>query len=301
MSLAGNAAGATPVAAAVACEELTFDYPDGTRAIEDVTFAIPPGELFGLLGPNGAGKTTLIRQITTELTPTRGVVRLFGLDAHANRDSTKRRLGVVPQQAGLFEGLRVGQHLHHFASLKGLGRAEGELAAERVAVECGLAELLGRRVRNLSGGQRRRLLVALALLGDSDILMLDEPTVGLDPVARRGVWETIRRQSAAGKTILLTSHYLEEIERLAHRIGFIQGGRLSHVGTPAELFRLLGRTIRVSSFDPATGIELSQHLFDTLEEARAFVRARGLESYFVGRVRLEDAYLRLVGTELGEE
>jgi ABC-2 type transport system ATP-binding protein len=169
-----------------------------------------------------------------------------------------------------------------------------------VIEECELEELREKRVRTLSGGQKRKVLVALALLADPEILILDEPSVGLDPVARRALWSTIEGQRAAGKTILLTTHYMEEAERLADRIGFIDGGRMMRTGTLASLYAQLGKSVRVTELDGADGSPRAQHYFDELGQAQAFVRERGFESYAVGHVSLEDIYLRVMGRGIAQ-
>lgn len=276
------------------CRGLVYVYPDGTKAIGGIDLDVEAGELFCLLGPNGAGKTTLIRQITTELRPTRGQVELFGLDAHKHSEQVKLRIGVIPQSVGLFEALRTREHLTLFGPLKGLSRAATREAVEQVLDECGLADLGDKRVRELSGGQQRRLLVALALLADPELLILDEPTVGLDPVARRSLWRTIRAQRESGKAIVLTTHYMDEAEHVADRIGFIQHGSLCHVGTLKELYEQLGKSVRVTQTDPEEGTPLGQYYFDSLPEAQAHVREAGFEAYSVGRVSLEDIYLRVM-------
>jgi ABC-2 type transport system ATP-binding protein len=285
----------------IVCEGVGYDYPDGTRANQGIDLVLQRGELFCLLGPNGAGKTTLIRQITTELRPTAGRIQVAGRDAHADPVATRRRLGVIPQSAALFEGLMVEAHLRLFGPLKHLSREQTRERLAFVLRECELEPLRQKRVRTLSGGQRRKVLVALALLADPEILILDEPTVGLDPVARRTLWSTIESQRAAGKTILLTTHYMDEAERLADRIGFIGEGRLTRVGTLASLYAQLGKSVRVTELDAADGSARATHLFDELSQAQRFVRDQGLETYAVGRVSLEDIYLRLMGRGLSEQ
>jgi ABC-2 type transport system ATP-binding protein len=284
----------------IVCEGVGYVYPGDVRANAGIDLALRRGELFCLLGPNGAGKTTLIRQITTELRPREGRILVAGRDAHADPTATKRRLGVIPQSAALFDGLRVEEHLSLFGPLKHLSRARTRERVELLIRECELEELRDRRIRTLSGGQRRKVLVALALLADPEILILDEPSVGLDPVARRALWSTIERQRAAGKTILLTTHYMEEAEHLADRIGFIGDGRLGLVGTLASLHAQLGKSIRVRELDGRDGSLRAQHYFDALAEAQAFVRERRLETYAVGQVSLEDIYLRVMGRGLDD-
>jgi len=291
----------TPTRPVLVCEGVEYVYSDGTRANEGIDLALHRGELFCLLGPNGAGKTTLIRQITTELRPTAGRVLLDGRDAHADPIATKRRMGVIPQVASLYDGLSVEEHLLYFGPLKGMTRAATRAAAEPLLRECELDGLRHKAARDLSGGEQRKVLVALSLLSDPDLLVLDEPTVGLDPSARRQLWATIEGQKAAGKTVLLTTHYMEEAERLADRIGLIDQGRLAHAGTLNDLYLALGKSFRVTRLHPETGAMLSQHYFDDLAEAQRFVQEKGFQAYAVGRVSLEDIYLRLTGHALEEE
>ncbi len=284
--------------AAIRLEGISYVYPDGTRANESVDLSLRRGELFCLLGPNGAGKTTLIRQVTTELVPTAGRVFVLGDDAHRDASATRRRLGVIPQSAGLYEALTVREHVELFGPLKHLSANESRRRATELLAQLELEPMAAKRVRDLSGGQQRKLLVALALLGDPEVLVLDEPTVGLDPIARRSLWELVDAQRKSGKTILLTTHYMDEAEQLADRIGFIDEGRLGRIGTLDELYAQLGKSIRVIELDDGTGHEREPAYFDTLEDAQRYVRARELQTYSVGRVSLEDIYLRLMGRSL---
>jgi len=300
MSAAATATPPAPAAApiAVACERVTYVYPDGTRASDGIDLALRRGELFCLLGPNGAGKTTLIRQITGDLRPCAGRITICGVDVQADPAAIKRRLGVIPQNVGLYDMLTVEDHLRLFGPLKRLSRADTRTQSEALLREVGLADARRKRVSALSGGERRRILVALALLADPDVLVLDEPTVGLDPIARRLLWATIARQRDAGKAILLTTHYLDEAERLADRIGFIEHGRLTRVGTLAELHAHVGQSVRVVELDDGAGPARAQHYFDGMASAQAFIREHDLRAYSVGRVSLEDIYLRLMGHAL---
>ena len=237
---------------ALDCRGVSFRY--GERwANQEVDLRVARGEIFCLLGPNGAGKTTLLKQITGQLRPTRGRIMVLGVDVAHRPQEAKRKLGILPQDAGLFEALTVEEHLRHFAALKGLPRSTRAAELETLSVECALAGLMRRRVFQLSVGEKRRLLVALALLGDPPVLVMDEPTVGLDPVVRRAVWQLLDRQRARNRAILLTTHYLDEAEQLADRVAFVEAGRIARCGSLEELYRALGKTIKVIEVDGDTG------------------------------------------------
>jgi ABC-type multidrug transport system ATPase subunit len=285
----------------IACRQVGFRFPDGTQATRDVSFEIHRGELFCLLGANGAGKTTLIRQITAELVPTMGAIEVLGRDVRQHARWAKERVGILPQSVGLFGVLTVAQHLSSFAPLKGIPRSERAGSIGSIVSSFELERLLPKRAASLSLGQQRWVLVALAMLGDPPILILDEPTVGMDPVARRRLWAILQDAKARGVTILLTTHYLDEAEQLADRIGFLDEGRLGPCGSLADLYTALGKSVRVSITDPATGACIDRVLFDTLAQAQRYVAERGLASYAVGRITLEDIYLRLVAHDLDRE
>jgi len=274
---------------------VSYAYPDGREANSEIDFELHAGELFCLLGPNGAGKTTLLRQITGELRPQRGFVRVLGRDATLDAMRLRRDLGIIPQQVGLYDVLSVRQHIEHFARLKLLTGRRASAETERVLAECDLQELQHRRVGTLSVGQQRRVLVALALLGQPRVLLLDEPTVGLDPVARRRVWVTLRKQCREGRTILLTTHYLDEAEQLADRIGIIEHGRVVRLGSLQELFERVDKAYRVSELDPTSAQPRAHHYFDTLAEAHEYAQGQRLEAFMVSRISLEDVYVRLLG------
>jgi ABC-2 type transport system ATP-binding protein len=227
--------------------EATRRYGD-TLALDHINFDVHAGELVGLLGPNGAGKSTLVNLLTGIRRPTSGTVELFGGDP---RDAaSRRRLGVTPQETGLPASLRVGEvvdfvraHFDH-----PLGRGE-------LLDRFGLADLVRRQTGGLSGGQKRRLAVALAFVGRPEIVFLDEPTTGLDVQARRSLWEGVRAFHDDGGTVVLTSHYLEEIEALARRVVVIGGGRVLADDT-VEAIRGLVAIRRVSLTSPAPLPEL---------------------------------------------
>ncbi len=277
-------------------------YRAGAEANRGIDLDVLAGEVVSVLGPNGAGKTTFLRQVTTELRPTEGSVEVFGVDAVAAPLRAKRLMGVTPQEAGLFEQLKVREHLELFARLKGLSKAEARAASREVADELGLAPESGRRVGALSGGQRRRVLVGLALLGRPPLLVLDEPTTGLDPASRRAVWDVIRRAASRGAAVVLSTHYIEEAERLSDRVAVILDGRLVAFGALEELLGRLERSYRVSYRDPFDPEGETRSLYFTnFAEARGHVRKEGLSEYTVARASLEDVYFALTGQRTTEE
>jgi lipooligosaccharide transport system ATP-binding protein len=219
----------------VDARDLTKDY-GARRAVADVTFAVPPGECFGLLGPNGAGKTTTIKMVTCFATPTAGELHVFGLAVvPANHRAIKARLGIVQQEESLDPDLSVEKNLTVYASYFGIPRPTAARRAAELMRFAEVADRGGERIRNLSGGMKRRLMLARALLNEPDLLVLDEPTTGLDPQARRLVWERIRSLKRRGTTIVLTTHYMEEAAQLCDRLIIMDGGRIVAEGRPADL------------------------------------------------------------------
>jgi len=207
------------------------------RAVVDgVSFAVAPGECLGLLGPNGAGKTTTIRMVTCFSPPSDGTLRVLGLPVDpAHHRAIKARLGIVQQEESLDPDLTVEKNLTVFARYFGLSRAEGARRAEELIRFAALEERRDARIRTLSGGMKRRLMLARALVNDPTLLVLDEPTTGLDPQARRLVWERVRTLKRGGTTILLTTHYMDEAAQLCDRLIIMDAGRIVAEGEPAEL------------------------------------------------------------------
>lgn len=220
---------------AVDCRNLTYRYGQFT-AVDDVTLQVRPGETMGLLGPNGAGKTTLVRMLTTLSPVQRGELHIFGLDARERTVDIRSNVGYVPQQLSIEPALTGRQNVQWFARLYGVSRS---CRAERVEQALDAMELLDvadRRAGTYSGGMVRRLEVAQALVNRPSLLVLDEPTVGLDPIARDGVWQQVRSMQAQfGMTVLLTTHYMEEADALCDRVALLHRGQLRAVGTPAKL------------------------------------------------------------------
>jgi ABC-2 type transport system ATP-binding protein len=232
------------VSAILAVDDLVKTYR-GTRksppveAVRGISFEVASGEFFGLLGPNGAGKSTTLGCITTLVRPTSGQVVVDGIDVVRQGKEAKRRLAVVPQMRNLDRDLTVREVLVFHGAYFGLPKAERESRADRLLAEMQLAEKASAKPLTLSGGLQQRLLIARALMHDPKVLLLDEPTIGLDPQARRMLWETLRRLHEAGLTLIMTTHYMEEADRLCQRVAIIDHGRILKLGPPAELKKAL--------------------------------------------------------------
>ncbi|MCS7156211.1 MAG: ABC transporter ATP-binding protein [Blastocatellia bacterium] len=219
-------------------------------AVDHISFRVRRGEIFGLLGPNGAGKSTTIRILCGLLLPTEGRVRVDGLDVPTHAEHVKRRIGYMSQRFSLYEDLTVEENVEFFSGLYGVARERRRERLEEVLKMAGLTARRRALVRVLPGGLRQRLALACALVHEPPILFLDEPTAGVDPIARRQFWEMIARLSEAGRTILVTTHYMDEAER-CHRLALMHRGRIVALDAPAALARALSSVVflRVESSD----------------------------------------------------
>ena len=229
--------GAGPV---VVVDGLHKTYGD-VRAVDDLSFSIDPGEVFALLGPNGAGKTTTVEILEGHRSRTSGTVDVLGFDPATGGRAYRERIGIVLQEAGFDEEFTVAELVTLYAGMYPRRRDVDELI-DRV----GLTDKAAARTKTLSGGQRRRLDLALGLVGDPELLFLDEPTTGFDPSARRRAWDLVSSLRELGTTIVLTTHYMEEAEHLADRVAVIQSGRLVALDTPARLVRTQGAEAVIS-------------------------------------------------------
>ena len=211
-----------------------------TKAVDTISFRVAPGEIYGLLGPNGAGKTTTISCISGLLKPDGGRIELNGIDIAADAIAARRSLGVVPQETAIYETLSAHENVSYFASLHGLGGAEKQRCVTEALERVGLAADAKQQARKFSGGMKRRLNLAIGLVSRPRVLLLDEPTVGIDPQARIRILDVVREVQREGTAILYTTHYLEEAETLCDRVGIMNHGRILAEGTIPELRRLVG-------------------------------------------------------------
>jgi ABC-2 type transport system ATP-binding protein len=230
--------------AVLECAHLVRRFGDRT-AVDDVGLRIAPGETYGLLGPNGAGKTTTIRMVCGLLRPDAGTVRVAGRPMTTAAGPAKRLIGFVPQDVALYPDLSVRENLRFFGRLYGLRRGLLDRRVDRVLDLVELGDRAGDRVDSLSGGMRRRLNIGAGLVHAPTLLVLDEPTVGVDPQSRHAILESVHRFGEEGMAVLYTTHYMEEAERLCDRVGVIDRGRLVAEGTPRELVALVAERDRV--------------------------------------------------------
>jgi ABC-2 type transport system ATP-binding protein len=220
---------------------LEREFPGGIRAVDGVDIEVAEGEIYAFLGPNGAGKTTTVRMLTTLLRPTGGSARVAGHDVVAEAADVRRAIGVALQEAAL-DPLMTGRELIRLqATLHGIAGSEGARRADDLLGRVGLTRAADRRVGTYSGGMRRRLDLASALVHEPRVLFLDEPTTGLDPVSRKAIWDEVSELNRAGTTVFLTTQYLEEADQLAHRVGIIADGRIVAEGTPDALKAEVGK------------------------------------------------------------
>jgi lipooligosaccharide transport system ATP-binding protein len=293
----------------------------GLEAVKGVDFEVYGGECFGFLGPNGAGKTTTMKMIYGTVIPTGGELTVAGLDAYRHEREIKRRIGVVPQENNLDDELGVRENLLIYGRYYDLPRKLVLRRTDELLDFVQLSEKVDARVEQLSGGMKRRLLIARALINDPEIVVLDEPTTGLDPQARHLVWDRLRALAAEGKTLVLTTHYMEEAARLCDRLVIMEGGRIIAGGTPKELiaehvspqvleFRashdaieeLLPAVEPVAEAVERTGDEVLLAYTEDTDALLAEVRDSGVEveNTVYRQAGLEDVFLRLTGRSLVE-
>ena len=301
----------TEAAAALTLTGLRRDFGH-IRAVDGIDLTIPTGAVFGLLGPDGAGKSTLLRMLATVLTPTAGDATVFGHPVTRATPALTARIGYMAQRFSMYPDLSIAENLEFFARVRGVARPQRRERAADLLERMGLAAFAGRQARNLSGGMKQKLMLASTLMHDPDLLLLDEPTTGVDPVSRREFWDILGHIHAEGRTVVVSTPYMDEAARCSH-IGFMSLGRNTSTGTPADLAgevpgvvvevtaadprsvlaavlgagavldaHLLGDTVRVlldADADAAPGL-VTAHLAASGIEARAAVIATDMETVF---------------------
>ena len=270
-------------------------YFGSLAAVKDVSFTVGAGEVFGLLGPNGAGKTTTIRMLTTLLAPSSGTASVTGFDVTAEPLKVKKNIGVVPQMLNFDIDLTVAENLEFHGRLHNMKPSDRAARIEELLHFVGLWEKRDTPVEHLSGGMRRRLLIARGLMHRPAVIFMDEPTVGLDPQARRMIWGSIEALKRSGITILLTTHYIEEADALCDRVAIMRAGSIIALDTPASLKAGVGRFV----LECLGRHDIPRQFFQTRE--KALDEGRGVGCDLVIRdSTLEDVFIKLTGERIEE-
>lgn len=285
-------------------EDLGKTYPRGTVALRDVTFRVPRGEVFCLLGRNGAGKTTLLRILATQLKPSTGKATVFGHDVVHEAKAIRARISVVPQEARPQMMLSAYDHILLMGLIRGMSRSDAKARTKEIMEEFELWEHKDKLTADLSGGLRQRVMISIAFMMSPELLFLDEPTIGLDPLGRRQVWAMIRRMTKQGVTVLLTTHYMDEADKLADRLAIVDRGRMVFLGGVDEAKAVGGNGMRVIIEPIASNDGTREILSPKSNEEIVEIVQRGLDQ---GRrvtfqpPTLEDAFIQIVGGSIDEE
>lgn len=302
----------------VEVDELKKIYMPDTRAVDGITFSIAKGRIFSMLGPNGAGKTTTVEILEGLRTPTSGSIRVLGVDTTREYSRIRKRVGILPQDFEPFDNLRPLEAVEYWARLFDMRTTRRELS--ELIDRVGLSDRKGTLSKKLSGGERRKLGIALSLVNDPELLFLDEPTTGLDPRARRDLWKLIEEIRDRGATVFLTTHYLDEAEKLSEDVAIMHKGKIIARGSPSELIAKYGKTtvVVLEGAGPEGLREITRRGIDATEsngdilvpvsnpaEMRIiFAKLSAIElpvkDMYTRRQTLEDVFLGLIGTKMDE-
>ena len=271
---------------------LTKKFGDFT-AVDDLNLRVETGEFFGLLGPNGAGKTTTISMVSTVLLPTSGEILVDGKKLDRKASEQKRKLSVITQEYSMRQDMTMDEVMEYQARLYMLPKREWKPKADELLEFTGLTEYRRRTVRHLSGGMKRKLMICRALLIEPQILLLDEPTAGMDAISRRQMWNLLRRLNERDITIILTTHYMEEAQALCDRVALINRGKLQKLDTPQALIEELG----AFAVDETSEDSLKSRYFSTRQDAIAYLQTAD-HSAILRQTTLEDVFVECAGRKL---
>ncbi len=279
-------------------------------ALNNVSLDVEPGQIFTLLGRNGAGKTTFVRICATQLAPTRGIVRVLGYDILKEAGKIRNLISVVPQESRPLRALTPWDHVYNWLQIRGESKYDAKKKTEKILHKLELYEAKDTPAMNLSGGMKQKILVAMAMATDAQLLFLDEPTIGLDPVSRRQVWSAIKDWKNEGKSILLTTHYMDEAEMLSDSIVIIDKGRVIADGTMRDLRKIIPQNIRIDIAKDSMDIELLKSYGSVVDTGTGTLRVFTFEStikeisdfaikknlsFTVSPITLDDVFVSLVG------
>lgn len=282
-----------------------------STALSDVTLNVDSGKIFTLLGRNGAGKTTLVRICATQLLPSSGSAKVLGFDIIGEPDKIRKRITVVPQEGRPLRALTPWDHVYNWLRLHGMDKAESRKRSEHVLFDFDLYRVRNIAAMNLSGGMKQKILVAMSMATNADLLFLDEPTIGLDPISRRQVWKSIKKRKEEGKTVFLTTHYMDEAESLADEIVIIDKGKVVETGTVRTLKEKIPQNVRIDVAKDGADVDLLKSFGSVIDTGGNFLRVFTFQSniqelshlamkqnlfFTVSPITLDDVFVYLVGS-----
>jgi ABC-2 type transport system ATP-binding protein len=293
-------------------ENLSKTYKKAANmALFNITLKVEDGKIFTLLGRNGAGKTTLVRICATQLLPSSGSAQVLGFDVISEPDKIRNRITVVPQEGRPLRALTPWDHVYNWLRLHGLDKNEARKRSEQVLLDFDLYTVRNIAAMNLSGGMKQKILVAMSMATDADLFFLDEPTIGLDPISRRQVWKSIKKRKEEGKTVFLTTHYMDEAESLADEIAIIDKGAVVETGTVRSLKEKIPQNVRMDISKDGADVELIKSFGSVIDTGSNFLRVFTYQSniqelshlaikmnlfFTVSPITLDDVFVYLVGS-----